>query len=210
MELWQRSSIRTWTPPPWTRAVWLFIGFYCSLSLQELQQMIQAEIWIKAGLNGTFWGGGKAHVQRSSGGSNQKQPKLWTVWCLKGRLSLFSPPSSSTLFKIPGLSPDPRPQPGQLGEGGGGRWGLKCNPGPVTTKAVAPEGQWQTTYSELQCYPSANPSEWLHFTGLHGRTPLCTSNAPPLASLWVFIVRNRKILTFPHSPISLTGFTSVY
>lgn len=45
-----------------------------------------------------------------------KATELWTVWCVKDRLSLFSPPSSSGLFKIPGLSPDPRPEPGQLGE----------------------------------------------------------------------------------------------
>lgn len=40
---------------------------------------------------------------------------------------------SPSPFEIPGLSPDPRPW-----IWGGG--GLKCNPGPVTTKAFGPRG----------------------------------------------------------------------
>lgn len=61
--------------------------------------------------------------------------KRWTF-------SLFfsPPPSFSELFKIPGLSPDPGLWPGGgVGWTGGAVpwrwWGLKCNPGPVTTKA---------------------------------------------------------------------------
>lgn len=49
--------------------------------------------------------------------------------------SIFPFPSFSTLFKIPGLSPDPWAL--ARGVGGAGclwSWGLKCNPGPVTTK----------------------------------------------------------------------------
>lgn len=79
----------------------------------------------------------------------------------------FSPfPFFSALFKIPGLSPDPRPELGRGAPGSDGHrrwWGLKCNPGPMTTKAWPPEGQGPATFSELQRYPSANPF-WSDYT----------------------------------------------
>lgn len=173
MELWERSSIGTGR----LASSLCELGLFDFLFIQELQQ-IQAEIWIKAGLKGTFWGGTKhmSNVLRGDLIKNSRSSGLCDVWkadFLSFLLPLLLPCLRFLAFHLtPGLSQ------GNWG-GGDGRWGLKCNPGPVTTKAVAPEGQWQTTYSELQCYPSANPSEWLHFTGLHGRTPLCTSNAPP-------------------------------